>query len=144
MRKFKVGDKVKRVKRFDNHEWLECVRKAPSGPYIVTAVKGDSWLQINHLAWGREDTPLAVENFELASEAPAQPDQVNNPSHYASGAVECIDAIEASMTAEAFKGYLKGNVMKYMWRYEKKINPVQDLEKAQWYQKKLIEVEKKQ
>lgn len=70
--------------------------------------------------------------------------QVNNPSHYASGAVECIDAIEASMTPEAFKGYLKGNVIKYMWRYEKKINPVQDLEKAQWYQKRLIETEKKQ
>ena len=70
-------------------------------------------------------------------------DEVNNPSHYASGDIECIDAIEASMTPEAFKGYLKGNIIKYTWRYEKKINPVQDLEKAQWYQKKLIETEKK-
>lgn len=72
------------------------------------------------------------------------PDEVNSPSHYASGDIECIDAIEASMTPEAFKGYLKGNIIKYMWRYEKKINPVQDLEKAQWYQNKLIETEKKQ
>ena len=27
---------------------------------------------------------------------------------------------QASMTPEAFKGYLKGTVQKYMWRYEEK------------------------
>ena len=71
-----------------------------------------------------------------------QYDPVNSPSHYSSGGVECIDAIQASMSHEAFCGYLKGNIQKYMWRYEKKANPVQDLEKAQWYQNKLIEVQK--
>ena len=29
-----------------------------------------------------------------------------NPEHYKQGDVECIEAIRASMTAEAFKGYL--------------------------------------
>lgn len=67
-------------------------------------------------------------------------DMVNHPSHYADAAIECIEAIEASMTKEAFCGYLKGNVQKYMWRYEKKINPVEDLKKAIWYNTKLIEV----
>ncbi|WP_368869244.1 DUF3310 domain-containing protein [Proteus terrae] len=56
-------------------------------------------------------------------------DNVNNPPHYASGDIECIDAIKASMTKEAFLGYLKGNIQKYVWRYEKKINPVQDLKR---------------
>lgn len=56
-------------------------------------------------------------------------DNVNNPSHYASGDIECIDAIKASMTNEAFLGYLKGNIQKYVWRYEKKINPVEDLKR---------------
>ncbi|HBC8710051.1 TPA: DUF3310 domain-containing protein [Proteus mirabilis] len=56
-------------------------------------------------------------------------DNVNNPPHYASGDIECIDAIKASMTKEAFLGYLKGNIQKYVWRYEKKINPVEDLKK---------------
>lgn len=67
-------------------------------------------------------------------------DMVNHPSHYADGGIECIEAIEASMTKEAFCGYLKGNVQKYFWRYEKKINPVEDLKKARWYTDRLIEV----
>lgn len=74
---------------------------------------------------------------EPAAEA-AQPDPVNQPQHYASGDIECIDAIRASMTKEAFCGYLKGNVQKYMWRYEKKINPVEDIKKARWYSERLI------
>lgn len=64
-------------------------------------------------------------------------DAVNHPSHYASGEIECIDAIESSMTHEAFCGYLKGNVQKYMWRYENK-GGLESLEKAQWYLNKLI------
>ncbi|MGG4607001.1 DUF3310 domain-containing protein [Providencia sp. Me31A] len=66
-------------------------------------------------------------------------DNVNNPSHYASGDIECIDAMKASMTHEAFLGYLKGNIQKYVWRYEKKVNPVEDLKKARWYMNRLVE-----
>ena len=60
-----------------------------------------------------------------------------NPTHY-KGTIECIDAIESTMTKEAYRGYLKGNIIKYVWRYDRK-NGVEDLEKAQWYLKKLIE-----
>lgn len=66
-------------------------------------------------------------------------DAVNHPPHYTEGGIECIDAIKASMTMEAFHGYLKGNVLKYLWRYEKKTNPVQDLQKAAWYLNRLTE-----
>jgi len=66
-------------------------------------------------------------------------DNVNNPVHYTSGDIECIDAIEASMDHKDFCGFLKGNVLKYMWRYEKKNNPIEDLQKARWYLDKLIE-----
>lgn len=69
-------------------------------------------------------------------------DEVNNPAHYTSGGIECIDAIKASMTEEQFKGFLKGNIIKYLWRYELKNNPVQDLEKAQWYSNRLIQENK--
>ncbi len=61
-----------------------------------------------------------------------------NPNHYRQGKVECIDAIESSMTPEQFKGYLKGNMLKYMWRFENK-GGVEDLKKAQWYLSRLIE-----
>lgn len=65
-------------------------------------------------------------------------DDVNRPAHYNYGNVECIEAIQESMTPEAFKGYLKGNTMKYLWRYERKGKQLQDLHKAQWYLNKLI------
>lgn len=59
-------------------------------------------------------------------------DNVKHPSHYTSGGIECIEAIKESMCTIAYKGYLKGNVMKYMWRYEDK-NGLEDLEKARVY-----------
>jgi len=64
-------------------------------------------------------------------------DSVNRPSHYNTGNIECIEAIEESMSSHAFKGYLKGNCMKYLWRYEYKGKQVQDLQKAGWYLQKL-------
>jgi hypothetical protein len=69
---------------------------------------------------------------------PAQ-DEVNRPEHYNSGSIECIEAIKASMSPEEFKGYLKGNSLKYLWRYSYKGKPKQDLEKAKWYLERLIE-----
>lgn len=75
----------------------------------------------------------------------AKNDPVNHPDHYTQGDIECIDAIEASMTFEAFCGYLKGNAQKYLWRYENKGKALEDLQKAQWYISKLIDVlEKKE
>ena len=53
------------------------------------------------------------------------------------GGIECIDAIKASMSGEEFRGYLKGNALKYLWRYQDKGNPAQDLAKAKWYLEKL-------
>ena len=64
-------------------------------------------------------------------------DMVNSPPHYNTGNVKCIVAIQESMTPEAFRGYLKGNIQKYIWRYENK-KGVEDLKKAQWYLNKLI------
>lgn len=65
-------------------------------------------------------------------------DMVNHPPHYNKSGIECIDAIKA-MTEDGFQFYLQGNIMKYLWRYRYK-NGVEDLNKAQWYLKKLIEI----
>lgn len=64
-------------------------------------------------------------------------DVVNKPEHYRQGGLECIEAIEASMSREEFQGYLKGNIEKYVWRYRYK-NGIQDLHKARWYLDRLI------
>jgi len=65
-------------------------------------------------------------------------DMVNNPEHYNRFGIECIDGIEASMSIEEFQGMLKGNAMKYLWRYKYKDKPLEDLHKAQWYLGRLV------
>lgn len=59
-------------------------------------------------------------------------DNANSPSHYTSGKVECIDAIESALTPEEFRGYCKGNALKYVWR-ERHKGGTEDLRKAGWY-----------
>jgi hypothetical protein len=67
-------------------------------------------------------------------------DLVNHPPHY-QGDIECIEAIEAQLTAEEYRGYLKGNIAKYLWR-EKMKGGTESLEKAQWYLSRLIAFDK--
>lgn len=64
-------------------------------------------------------------------------DNVVRPNHYRQGKMETINIIKNSMSPEEFKGFLKGNVFKYMSRYKFK-NGIEDLKKAQWYLAKLI------
>ncbi len=59
-------------------------------------------------------------------------DNVSHPSHYTAGGIECIQAIKASMSPEEYQGYLKGNALKYLWRFRHK-NGLEDLRKAQIY-----------
>ena len=83
---------------------------------------------------------LIVRYLEGAKQELEEEDLVYNPSHYNTGNIECIDAIEESMSSVAFKGYLKGNCMKYLWRYDYKGKQVEDLQKATWYLNKLTEM----
>ena len=66
-------------------------------------------------------------------------DPVNHPNHYTQNGIECIDAIHSALGDEGTKDYCRGNIFKYLWRYKDK-NGTQDLEKAEWYLKKLIEL----
>lgn len=87
-------------------------------------------------------------------------DMVNHPGHYKGkldpmlaavrGAliedvdginIECFEAMVSMMTIEELRGYLRGNSFKYRWRYQKKAG-IQDLEKAEWYEKKLLRLER--
>ena len=60
-------------------------------------------------------------------------DNVNSPAHYNVGNLETIQLLEESMSKREFLGYLKGNVIKYLARYEYKGKPMEDLDKALWY-----------
>ena len=70
-------------------------------------------------------------------------DNVNNPAHYGTGRIECIDYIEDFLSVEEYTGYLRGNIAKYLHRYRYK-NGVEDLKKAQWYGSRLIKLEENQ
>ena len=59
-------------------------------------------------------------------------DTIFNPKHYMQGSHECIDEIEAMLSPEEFKGFLKGNVIKYRYRANLK-NGKEDLAKADNY-----------
>lgn len=58
---------------------------------------------------------------------------INHPPHYTHGAIECIDALRAALSATEFIGFLRGNAIKYLWRAPHKNAYLQDLDKAIWY-----------
>lgn len=58
--------------------------------------------------------------------------------HYRSKKVQPWDAMEAWMSTDEFRGFLRGNAIKYLAR-EKDKGGVTDLKKAMHYMKKLLE-----
>ena len=64
-------------------------------------------------------------------------DNVNHPSHYTQGAIECIDAIkEATKGLFGIEAVCTANIIKYVWRWKFK-NGLEDLDKASWYLERL-------
>ena len=82
-------------------------------------------------------TELGVEMLNGEGAEPEE-DVVNHPAHYTKGGIECIDAIQAALTPEEFRGYCKGNAIKYSWR-ERHKGGNEDLKKASWYLTKISE-----
>lgn len=67
------------------------------------------------------------------------PDNVNHPSHYAAGKVECIDALESATEGlVGIEAICTANAIKYLWRWRYK-GGVEDLKKAEWYIDHLIQ-----
>ena len=78
-------------------------------------------------------------NYEYSRSFDKKGDLVNHPPHYNKGGIECIDGIAAMLTHEEYVGYLRGNSFKYRWRFRYK-NGIQDVEKAEWYERRLMEI----
>ena len=77
-------------------------------------------------------------SHDISYENERKHDNVHSPSHYKHGKKETIEVIQDCMTDDEYHGYLKGNVLKYVSRYKFKGEPLQDLEKANWYLGRLI------
>jgi hypothetical protein len=61
-------------------------------------------------------------------------DPINHPAHYTSGAARCpcgrpIECIDITRHMD----FVRGNVVKYVWRAGLKGSAVEDLRKARWY-----------
>ena len=66
------------------------------------------------------------------------PDMVNHPQHYTQGGIECIDALKAATVGKrGIEAVCVANVIKYLWRYEKK-NGIEDVRKAKFYIERLL------
>ena len=67
-------------------------------------------------------------------------DNINNPPHYNTAALECITAMEMMVehaNVNPHAAYCWQNSFKYLWRWPYK-NGIEDLEKARWYIDRLI------
>lgn len=74
----------------------------------------------------------SCESFSAKPGGPPQTADDATDTRYRHGSLECIDAIRAALTPEEFRGFCKGNVMKYVWRERYKGGDC-DLDKARDY-----------
>jgi hypothetical protein len=92
---------------------------------------------VKHTGVGNSIKETLAEEYERSKKE----DNVNHPSHYTQGSIECIDAItEATKHLLGIAAVCVANIIKYVWRYPFK-NGVEDLYKARWYLDKLIKHE---
>ena len=102
------------------------------------AITGELKESFNDVKWTDEEPTLIT--HELNSLIISN-DLVNKPNHYNVGGIETIDIIKSMLTEEEFKGYIKGNILKYRERAEHKGNAEQDYAKAKKYYDWLEELE---
>ena len=66
-------------------------------------------------------------------------DEVNNPKHYTSGKIEALEIIEdATKDLDGLEAFSIGSALKYLIRFDKKNDPIQDLQKAVFYIERVI------
>ncbi len=102
----------------------------------------DAWCQVIMDYEMEGAIPEANEVEQTASKIIDNHDNVNHPSHYESGSVECIEAMIETQGVEAVKSFCVCNAFKYLWRHNNK-NALEDIKKARWYLNKFIELEEK-
>ena len=110
-------------------EWANYAYKNDAG---ICFLKGE--LGFNHplLVWVRPTQPEVLPFID------DEQDNVNHPSHYTQGKVECIDALEsATIGKSGIEAVCVANIVKYLWRYEEK-NGIEDVKKAQFYLNRLL------
>lgn len=87
---------------------------------------------------------LLNRSFNIYRDKDAQQSTVNHPGHYGGDTVyETIKVLKAWLSPAEYIGFLKGNVIKYLSRAEKKAGR-EDYHKATWYQQELDKVKQEE
>lgn len=124
---------IEKLESYEDHEWTVDNRCYTSRESAEEAAREMSVVAYVH------SLDLVDELQEYAEQRRGDTaDNVNHPAHYTNGEIECIDAIKAALSKEQYTGYLRGNVLKYLWRFDRK-GGAEDLRKARTYLEWLIE-----
>ena len=116
--------------------------------YIAKYPSGETWRIAEVLGCSERTVQRVRQNIRKEMEIAfcnkintmhQKPDMVNSPPHYTVGGIETIDYIQAKLTPEEFRGYLKGSCIKYSSRLGQKDVIEQDAGKLGWYANKLKE-----
>lgn len=75
----------------------------------------------------------------MIDEAKDYPPQIGG-NHYNKYQIQPIAALKDWLSEEEYRGYLRGNAIKYQVRYRDK-GGAEDLRKAQWYLNELLKLE---
>lgn len=131
----KVGDKV--VSLVD---WID----TKAGNIYTVESHSESmsgvWLEENNNFLTYKEFKI-IENVDakITSE-PLNTGLIDKQEHYTANGIQPIELMRQNFTPEAFKGFLEGNILKYVLRHRRK-NGVEDLRKAMTYLTWLIEEE---
>ena len=106
---------------------------------VYKCIEENTLLGNNNVAY---NIKICVKDYEHYFKPIINEDNVNHPSHYTQGKIECIDAMESAYGTEAVIMFCMCNAFKYQWRFNKK-NGREDILKCQWYQNKMVELQNK-
>ena len=144
-----IKSKSARVRRFVlSHPNVQCADVAKKFNVDLQFVYNARWT-LRKLAKKSIKTIHPKRLIEASPTPEAQPkvlpvqmvDMVNQPPHYTVGGIETIDYIKAKLSKEEYRGYLRGNILKYGSRVGHKGSTAEDAGKLAWYAKRLAELE---
>lgn len=117
---------------------------------IYNNIMGDLERYVSHLSIL---TPVLLSSYDAEEEnklkekgnnkiEEVKEDVVNHPKHYKKGSqgLECIESMEKAFSEDGYRGFLKLNAYKYVYRHESK-NGLEDLNKAEFYLNKLFDAQ---
>lgn len=127
-----------------NRMTITCADNVSGSPFICVGDNPETWNK-TITGCGVPNTPAGTAVIEekrdmepvMIEGEQKKVEKVNHPSHYNSKGKETIEVLKDYLSDEEYAGFLKGNILKYIHRYEYKAG-LEDLEKAKWYLEELI------